>query len=116
MKTIYVAGPMRNQPRYNFDAFYSAEETLSRDGWNVLNPARMDEELGFDPDRDIPDTEFLEAAMVRDIHAIMESDALALLPGWEKSTGATAEMWVARWRHIPIYLLPEMKQLVDGGV
>jgi len=108
---IYIAGPMTGYHRYNFDAFHGAARQLRAHGWEVLNPAEMDEAIGFDPSRDTADKAFLEDAMKRDIDAIMRSDALVLLPGWEKSTGAKAEMHLAKWRHIPIYTYPAMEQL-----
>lgn len=110
---LYIAGPMRGYPRFNFDAFYAAESKLQELGWDTLNPARMDEELGFDPDKDIPDAAFLRGAMKRDIEAVSGADGIVLLPGWESSCGANAEMWLARWLGIPVYLFPAMKTL--GG-
>lgn len=102
---------MRGLPRFGFDAFHAAEADLTARGYTVLSPARMDEEIGFNPDVDVPDKAFLDAAMQRDFDAIMKADAVVLLPGWEKSTGATAEMWLARWRHIPVLLYPDLKEL-----
>lgn len=108
---IYIAGPMTGYHRYNFDAFHAAARQLRAHGWEVLNPAEMDESIGFDPSRDTADKVFLEDAMKRDIDAILQADAIALLPGWEKSTGAQAEMHLAKWRHIPIYTYPDMQLL-----
>ena len=109
-KRIYIAGPMRGKPRFNFDAFFAAEDDLLVKGWEVLNPARMDIEVGFNPDTDTPEGEFLDAAMRRDVEAILSADAIAMLPGWENSTGAKAEYHLAKWRHIPIYFYPGMKE------
>ena len=109
MKSIYVSGPMRTYPRFNFDLFFQVQYKLESTGhWNVFNPAQMDLDIGFDPDIDVPDQAFFEAAMRRDFDAIMRCDAMVMLLGWEFSTGATAEMWIAKWKHIPIYLWPHV--------
>lgn len=102
-KTIYLAGPMRGHPRWNFDAFDAAEAVLAAD-WRVLSPAAMDRAVGFDPECKVLPEGFLEGALDRDVKAILhEADAVAMLPGWERSTGAQAEYWLARWKGIPAY-------------
>lgn len=103
---------MRGIPLYNFPAFDAAEFILATLGWQPINPAAMDRAVGFDPARDVPDQAFLDAALRRDVQAILDrADALVLLPGWEHSTGAKAEMALAKWKHIPIYLFPSMRPL-----
>lgn len=112
MDTIYLSGPMRDQPRYNFDAFEAAAKDLRSKGWNVISPHEMDIEVGFNPDNDVPDEEFFNAAMKRDVLAIVEAaDAIAMLPGWLRSTGSMAEAWLAKWKHIPIYEYPSMREI-----
>jgi hypothetical protein len=100
---IYVAGPMRGIPEFNFPAFNAAADKLKAEGHIVFNPAQKDNERhgkdiskgnangceetaakehGFD----------LRVALGDDLAWICaEADAIALLPGWEKSKGATAE-------------------------
>ena len=45
-QTIYVAGPMRGYEEFNYPAFYEAERILESIGWDVVNPAKMDAEVG----------------------------------------------------------------------
>lgn len=117
IKTIYIAGPMRGYPKFNFDAFHSAERMLSAFyHLDVLNPARIDEEDGFDPNNDEVTDAMMEKFIRRDFECIMRADAIALLPGWEKSKGATAEHGLARWRGIPCYLLPTMIDAANEDV
>jgi hypothetical protein len=111
MPSIYIAGPMAGKPLYNFPAFDAAAAQLARDGWTPINPAQLDRDAGFDPERDPVTPEFLKGAMKRDLLALLEADALALLPGWPKSKGALAEKAVAQWRGIPIYTLNEKMSL-----
>jgi hypothetical protein len=113
-RSIYIAGPMSGIPAFNFPAFDEAERILREFGWNPINPAEMDREIGFDPNRDTVDKAFLEAAMARDVAAITEeAEAMVMLPGWERSTGAKAEKALADWKHIPVYQWPEMT-LISG--
>jgi len=102
MRSIYIAGPMTGYPDFNFPAFDAARDYLERD-WNVISPADMDRELGFDAARDEVTAEFLRDSMRRDINAIMAADAVYALAGWEQSTGASAEVALAEWRGIPVY-------------
>lgn len=108
-KTAYVGGPMRGYPEYNFPAFDAARDSLHRRGWDIISPADMDRAHGLDPKN--PETEAIVNAwtrddwkrvIARDVEAIISldperGDALALLPGWEQSTGAVAEFFLARW-------------------
>ena len=42
--TLYLAGPMRGYPRFNFDAFDKARHALRLRGYAVLCPAELDVE------------------------------------------------------------------------
>ena len=84
---------MSGHDLYNFPAFFEAEEFLKGQGWKVVNPARLDMNLGFDPEIDEPMTH--EAYMKRDIPLLVGCDAIALLPFWQTSQGAKAELHVA---------------------
>ncbi len=110
-KTIYIAGAMRGHPKFNFDAFDEAEVRLRKAGWKTINPARLDREGGFDPEKDVPDKAFLREVLIRDMLCIFESDAIALLPDWEESLGVRVEIALARWWNLPIYLYPEMEEV-----
>ena len=113
MSLTYLAGPMSTLPLFNFPAFDAAQADLEAQGYTVVSPAQMDRDIGFDPERDahLVDEKFLDECLQRDIDAIRRCDRLVLLPGWETSTGANAEMWVARWLHKPVYLYPTMAPL-----
>lgn len=110
MPSIYIAGPMKGLPLYNFPAFDAAAAQLAGDGWTPINPAQLDRDAGFDPERDPLTPAFLKEAMKRDLLALLEADALVLLPGWPNSKGALAEKAVAQWRGIPVY------ELIDGAL
>jgi nucleoside 2-deoxyribosyltransferase len=96
-KKVYIAGPMRGLALYNFPAFDHASKVLRARGFEVISPADMDREHGFDPVKDMDQSpvETIEAVMARDLAAICTCDAVALLPGWESSEGVAIELPVA---------------------
>jgi hypothetical protein len=103
---VYLAGPMRGIKHFNFPAFDAARDRLKQQGHEVISPADLDREIGFDetafPDDydwiDLKKIGFsLEDAIWRDVEAIMECDAIYMLRGWEESKGATAEHALAKW-------------------
>lgn len=103
MKKIYVAGPMRGIPEFNFPAFHAATAKLRAQGYMVFNPAERDNERhGADVskgnltgDETIAAKEHgfnLREALGEDLEFICRhADVVALLPGWQNSKGATAE-------------------------
>jgi hypothetical protein len=100
MPTVYIAGPMRGYPNLNFEAFDAAAQAWEARGWVAINPAQMDREVGLTGamQTSAPGTKGkdFEEAMNRDLPAVTRSQAIALLPGWEKSAGATTELDRAR--------------------
>jgi hypothetical protein len=114
--TIYIAGPMRGYPKFNFPAFMDAEQFLSFD-WLPINPARKDLENGFDPNKDEVTQEMMLKFIRQDVDIIVnQAEAVCVLPGWEKSKGATAEVALAKWKGIPVYRYPNMVELNDEDV
>lgn len=101
-RRTYIAGPMRGYQKLNFEAFYDAEDSLRRLGWDCLNPARMDMEANpsvSDPDK-LP-LRPMSWYVERDVAALCTldpgNDAVHFLPDWHKSRGARAEHAVAEW-------------------
>jgi hypothetical protein len=80
---LYIAGPMSGYEDYNYPAFNEAQAKLERAGFEVLNPARQGYGLEY--------ADYLALALA-DVFAC---DAIALLPGWERSPGAAAEVALA---------------------
>jgi hypothetical protein len=102
---VYLAGPMRGRPRYNFDAFEQAREWLRAQGADVTCPAEMDLALGFDPDRGLEEQGFdTVEALRRDLAAIAVCDGVVFLPGSSQSSGALAEYEMARALALDVFL------------
>lgn len=96
---------MRGLPLYNFPAFDRAAHTLREQGYAVVNPAEIDRLNGFHPEdlppehdwNSLPDGLSLSDIVERDLTALLGCTAIYLLPGWEQSKGAKAELAVAEW-------------------
>jgi len=111
---VYIAGPMRGYPEFNFPAFFDAEDDLMattpyHKSITIVNPARHDEDCGIDVtnmhgDEDLSEQGFsLKDALSWDLQQVLTSDYLVLLKGWEKSTGALLEVRTAMAVGIPCY-------------
>jgi len=107
---IYILGPMRGIPFYNFPAFDKAAAKLREAGYEPVSPADIDRECGFDAmalphDFDwgsIPASLHLKDIISRDLLAIVnDADGYYCLPRWTESVGATAEWHVCQWKAIP---------------
>lgn len=100
---IYLAGPMRGLPQFNFPAFHAAAARLRAQGHTVFNPAERDESAhgkdfaaenaaGNEEEARVKHGFNLREALAADMKFICEeAEAIAMLPGWKKSKGATAE-------------------------
>lgn len=99
---VYVAGPMRSLPSFNFPAFDTASAALRDQGHDVVNPAEHDRDNGFNPTgmtghEDLTAQGFdLRAALAWDLDQITRCDAIFLLDGWQRSSGARAEYALAQ--------------------
>lgn len=89
---IYLSGPMTGLPECNFPAFLRAADRLRRRGLEVFNPA----DYGADPDQTWED------CLRRDIPDMLACEAVAVLPGWEESRGASLEVSIASILGIPV--------------
>ena len=102
---IYLAGPMTGIPHFNYPAFNAAAAALRAAGHTVFNPAEHDIEMfGKDISNPSGDAEQAAAEHGFDRRAALKADlawicdnaeAIALLPGWENSSGARAEFALA---------------------
>lgn len=104
-KRIYIAGPMRGFPNFNFHAFDVAAYELRRNGWLVANPAEFDRALGFDPQKSLEENHFdVSAAIMRDLNLITyECSAIFMLDGWQYSKGAKLEHALALFLDKEVY-------------
>lgn len=90
---------MTGIPDFNYPAFNQAAERWASSGWKVFNPATHS---AIGVDQMDPD-EARALFMKKDIEWVMDADAVAVLPGWQKSVGASVEVSVARVLLHPVY-------------
>ncbi len=98
---VYLAGPMRGIPEFNYPAFRAAAARLRAAGHEVFSPAEYDERTyGRDISNATGDAEQaakehgfnLREALAEDLRWICtEADAVVCLSGWTNSKGAKAE-------------------------
>ena len=101
-KRIYLAGPMTGLENNGYDAFFRKARQLEEAGWDVVNPAEMDERAGLSPDREFTRFDYMQAAR-RDLQALLYVDAIYLLHGYEESPGAAWEWARAKELGLEIY-------------
>jgi uncharacterized protein DUF4406 len=87
MLKIYISGPMTGVINKNNDSFNRAAFLLRRKGYPVVNPSELD--------MDQPKSTWAEC-LRRDIRELMDCDAVATLPSWQKSKGAGLEVYIAK--------------------
>jgi hypothetical protein len=103
---LYLAGPMRGYKDFNSQAFKRAAAILRMQGHVVFSPLENDEEkYGEDIIRNATGNESeatgkgfsLRDALCDDLTYICrEAEGIALLPGWEHSTGSFPEWATAK--------------------
>lgn len=84
-KHLYISGPMSGLPEFNEAAFNEAARLLRAAGYQVTNPA----------EKALPHNASWQQHMREDIKLMMDCDGLAILPGWQHSRGANAEINLA---------------------
>lgn len=95
---VYIAGKMTGLPDKGRKAFEDAEDVLREEGFAVLNPARL-------PD-DLPNDLYMPLCLTM----LQRADAIALLPGSEESKGAQIELEFARYQRKTILIIEKIEK------
>lgn len=101
---LYLAGPMTGYADWNKPAFAAESARLRAMGFEVVNPAELNE--GSDGD--------WLACMRVDIRELVNCDGIALLPGWEKSKGASIEEHIGRMLGFRIFRAEHIIDFIFG--
>lgn len=116
---IYLAGPMRGYPEFNFPAFHAGAARLRAQGHEVFSPAERDIErhvvdiskgnnTGCELEAASNHGFSLRDALADDLEYICRhADAIALMPGWHNSKGARAEHATASALGLEVIMLSE---------
>jgi hypothetical protein len=94
---LYIAGPMTGIEDFNYPEFFRVERELRDRGYDVLNPARINEMYNRST---APRT--WRWYMKHSITMVAHADGLATLPGWVSSRGASLEVHLARRLEMPV--------------
>lgn len=93
-RRIYISGPMTGVEDLNREAFRLAEIRILEQGNIPINPHNFPKQKSYE-DYLLFDLEILATS----------ADAVVLLPGWEKSTGAKKELQLALELELEIIIL-----------
>lgn len=115
---FYIAGPMTNRRKFNYPMFTSAAENVRAEfGARVISPHELDHGDGGMLGT-IPWEEYIRT----DIEALLQCDAIVLLPEWYESRGARLECRIAA--ELGFYFFdykevngkPRIKRRVEGNL
>lgn len=108
---VYLAGPMRGYPLFNFPAFKAAAKKLRSMGHEVFAPHERDLETGFNPAKD--EAKPMAHYMAIDLPEVCKAEAVIVLPGWEKSKGCKMELSLAFELGKDVFAYETMHRITD---
>lgn len=109
---VFVSGPMRGYPDFNHPAFHKAAADLRALGHQVFIAAERNESLGCTTSQS---GDSAEAGLTRrqflamDVNIITTwAEMIAVIDGWQESSGAQAEVWLGRAIDIPVTTVTDL--------
>jgi hypothetical protein len=99
---VYIAGPIKGYDNLNQEAFTRRAEVLRQMGHEPLSPLdiKPDHDRGIccggTPSEPTNSNHKYGCFLRADLVEMMYCDGITLLPGWERSVGASTEEHVAR--------------------
>ena len=100
---FYISGPMSGYPGYNYSKFDEVCQRVRDAGHIAIAPQEIDRICGYCGCFDVT-PQMRSNFLVRDLLFIAsEATAIVVLNDWEKSSGAVAEVMLARALKLPVY-------------
>jgi hypothetical protein len=96
---------MSGIPDHNFPAFNAEAARIRALGYDVVNPVDINPEPG----------KSWHECLRADLQQLLTCDAIALLPGWQKSNGANLELHVAHRVGMAIIVSAEVTSMIGRG-
>lgn len=101
---VYISGPIAGHPDGNRSIFFKYEQAITAAGHTAVNPHNVSHEhdgpcMGAEVPRSLgeePAEHRYGCYMRADLVALLECDAIVMLPGWGLSKGAKVEYDVAK--------------------
>ncbi len=109
---IYVSGPMRGKPDFNFPAFIHAANLLRLEGHEVVDPAQTSLDYARAVGRPLEHIPFHEFMRVIDIPVLTQVEAICVLEGWEHSVGARIEVLTAWAMGLSIFRFDDRSDVI----
>lgn len=103
---LYLSGPMTGIKDWNYPAFNEATKRLREQGHDVFNPAENDNGSSG---------KSREFYLRLDVKAVASAEAVAVLPGWERSEGANLEVHIARHLAMPVLDAKTLQPIEESG-
>lgn len=97
---VYLSGPMTGRPDCNREAFKQGAAALKELFYEVVVPHDVTEGL--------PSDATWADYMREDIKAMMDCEAIVMLPEWETSKGARVELSLAFDLGMPVLFLDDL--------
>ena len=88
--TVYISGPITGNPNYVED-FWNAWVILNNKGLNPVSPV----DIGIALEKKLKRKPTWDEYMREDIKALMDCEAIYMLPGWRDSRGSCLEKHIA---------------------
>lgn len=97
---------MTGRPHLNRDAFNAAEDLLRLHGYDPINPSS----------NELPDDASYSERLRARLRMLLWADAIAVLPGWEKSKDAQIEILIGSELGMPVRPIGDYtKKGSEGG-
>lgn len=106
LKKVYISGPMSDVENLNFEEFEKAEVKMKSFGFEVFNPHKFPELITQEFSESIKELtkneSWVKYMKVDLIKMLQQCEFVLALNNWERSRGATLELFIAKSLGMPV--------------